>query len=143
LLKSAKTVKRLEENTAPVFRTYRSFTTTPTRYQEVRIFTRQGRFPCRLDEGTLGTLLTHRLYQDRERAHWGTGYLDHGLVFAREDGVPIAPDHLTKRFGQLAKATGMRAIRLHDLRHGQASMMLAANVHLAVVSKRLGHSTSP
>jgi integrase len=94
-----------------------------------------------LDEGTLGTLLTHRLYQDRERAHWGTGYLDHGLVFAREDGVPIAPDHLTKRFGQLAKATGLRAIRLHDLRHGQASMMLAANVPLAVVSKRLGHSS--
>ena len=62
-------------------------------------------------------------------------------MFARQDGCPIAPDHLTKRFSQLAKAAGLRAIRLHDLRHGQASLMLAADVPLAVVSKRLGHSS--
>jgi len=94
-----------------------------------------------LDAGTLGTLLAHRLEQDHERARWGNAYLDHGLVFAREDGSPIAPDHLTKKFGQLARAAGVRAIRLHDLRHGQASLMLAADVPLAVVSKRLGHSS--
>ncbi|WP_218184173.1 tyrosine-type recombinase/integrase [Streptomyces sp. PKU-EA00015] len=31
-------------------------------------------------------------------------------------------------------------MRLHDLRHGQASLMLAAGVAMAIVSKRLGHS---
>ncbi|WP_413252957.1 tyrosine-type recombinase/integrase [Streptomyces brevispora] len=30
---------------------------------------------------------------------------------------------------------------MHDLRHGQASLMLAAGVDMAIVSKRLGHST--
>jgi hypothetical protein len=35
----------------------------------------------------------------------------------------------------------LRRIRLHDLRHGQASLMLAAGVDIVVVSKRLGHSS--
>ena len=94
-----------------------------------------------LDGGTLGILLAHRIQQDHDRVRWGNVYLNHDLVFARQDGCPIAPDHLTKRFSQLAKAAGLRAIRLHDLRHGQASLMLAADVPLAVVSKRLGHSS--
>jgi integrase len=32
-------------------------------------------------------------------------------------------------------------IRLHDLRHGHASLALAAGVHPLVVSERLGHSS--
>jgi integrase len=85
--------------------------------------------------------MAHRLQQDSERATWGAAYSDHGLVFAREDGTPIAPQRVTKRFAQLVSAAGLRPIRLHDLRHGQASLMLAAGVPIAVVSKRLGHST--
>jgi len=39
------------------------------------------------------------------------------------------------------KAAGLRPVRLHDLRHGAASLMIAGGVDLAVVSKRLGHSS--
>ncbi|HEU4568072.1 MAG TPA: tyrosine-type recombinase/integrase, partial [Marmoricola sp.] len=39
------------------------------------------------------------------------------------------------------REAGLRQVRLHDLRHGQASLMLAAGVPIAVVSKRLGHSS--
>jgi integrase len=93
-----------------------------------------------LDSGTPGALIAHRLRQDAERSVWGDTYSDHGLVFAREDGAPMAPERVSKRFAELAKAVGLRPIRL-DLRHGQASLMLAAGVPMAVVSKRLGHST--
>ena len=41
----------------------------------------------------------------------------------------------------LSDAAGLRPVRLHDLRHGQASLMLAAGVPMAIVSKRLGHSS--
>ena len=91
-----------------------------------------------LDDGTVGALLGHRLRQDAERADWGEAYADHGLVFARENGEPLHPETVTKRFAKLAEAAGLRPVRLHDLRHGQASLMLAAGVPLAVVSKRLG-----
>jgi len=94
-----------------------------------------------LDCGVIGVLLAHRLRQDSERAAWGDAYSDHGLVFAREDGTPWAPERLTKRFNQIVARAGLRPIRLHDLRHGQASLMLAAGVPMAVVSKRLGHSS--
>jgi integrase len=94
-----------------------------------------------LDGGTIGVLLAHRLAQDAERLEWGRAYTDHGLVFARENGSPLPLDHVTKRFHELAVAAGLRPIRLHGLRHGAASLMLAAGVDLALVSKRLGHSS--
>jgi hypothetical protein len=39
-----------------------------------------------LDGHTVGALMEHRLAQDAERAAWGEAYVDHGLVFCREDG---------------------------------------------------------
>jgi integrase len=94
-----------------------------------------------LDEQTAGVLLAHRFAQDAERAAWGSAYVDHGLIFAREDGNPIPPQSVTERFKKVCRTLGLREIRLHDLRHGQASLLLAADVPLAVVSKRLGHSS--
>ncbi len=94
-----------------------------------------------LGEQGIGVLLAQRFAQDEERAAWGQAYVDHGLVFAREDGNPLAPEQVTKTFGELVRAAGLRRVRLHDLRHGRASLLLAAGVDLAVVSKMLGHSS--
>ena len=94
-----------------------------------------------LDQQTAGILLAQRFAQDAERAQWGDAYQDHGLVFAREDGTPIPPQHVTDTFNRLTRAAGLRPIRLHDLRHGRASLLLAADVPIAVVSKLLGHSS--
>ena len=35
---------------------------------------------------------------------------------------------------------GFEQVRLHDLRHTHASLMLAKGIHLKIVSERLGHS---
>jgi integrase len=63
-----------------------------------------------------------------------------GLVFTREDGTSYHPDSFSKLFRTLADEAGLPRIRLHDLRHGFASMALRAGVHPKVVSDRLGHS---
>jgi hypothetical protein len=94
-----------------------------------------------LDEMTMGALLAHRIAQETERAVWGEAYVDSGLVFTRENGAQLRPEYITSHFRRLCKRAGLRPIRLHDLRHGQASLMLSAGVDLAVVSKRLGHSS--
>jgi len=94
-----------------------------------------------LGERGVGVLLAQRLAQDEERAAWWSAYVDHGLVFAREDGNPLAPEQVTKAFGELVRSAGVRPVRVHDLRHGRASLLLAAGVDLAVVSKMLGHSS--
>jgi len=90
---------------------------------------------------TVDSLLRHRSSQQAERAAWGSAYRDHELVFAQEDGRPYQPDRVTKRFAKLQRETGLRHVRLHDLRHGQASLLLAAGVPTLAVSKMLGHSS--
>lgn len=94
-----------------------------------------------LDSATVGVLLGHKLRQQTESDEWGVAYVDHGLVFARENGDPLALDAVTKRFKALCKEIGVRVVRLHDLRHGAASLRLAAGEDIAVVSKVLGHSS--
>jgi integrase len=85
--------------------------------------------------------LAQKLAQDAEREQWATAYADHDVVIVRENGDPIHPERVTKRFTQLVKTSGLRPVRLHDLRHGRASLLLASGTDIALVSKMLGHSS--
>ena len=92
-----------------------------------------------LDRTTVAALRRHRQRQALERMEVGESYQDSGYVFTGLHGDPLAPDRLTRTFRQLTVATGMPPIRLHDLRHGAATLALAAGVDLRVVQDMLGH----
>ncbi len=62
-------------------------------------------------------------------------------VFARVDGVPTHPDYFSQVFERHLAKSELPRIRLHDLRHTHASIMLKHNVPVKVVSERLGHSS--
>jgi site-specific recombinase XerD len=47
---------------------------------------------------------------------------------------------VTDLFERLVVASGLPPIRLHDLRHGAATLMLAADIDIKIVSDTLGHS---
>jgi integrase len=94
-----------------------------------------------LDRTTIAALRDHRSRQLAERAVAGKDYLDSGYVFTRPNGDPMAPDWLSRYFRQLNEASGLPPIRLHDLRHGAASLALAAGADLKVVQDMLGHSS--
>ncbi|MCI2238080.1 site-specific integrase [Kineococcus sp. TRM81007] len=95
-----------------------------------------------IDAATVDVLREHRERQQRERRSWGDGYVDHGLVFARDNGDLLRPDAVTHLFIDLVRKAGVPVIRLHDLRHTHASLALAAGIDVKIVSARLGHSTS-
>ncbi len=96
-----------------------------------------------LDEGTAALLRAHRKSQAEDRLRFGAAWRDaEGRVFTTEDGGELRPDYVTRRFGRLARSAGLRVVRLHDLRHGSASLQIAAGVPLVVISKRLGHSST-
>ena len=59
------------------------------------------------------------------------------INFAR----PWHPMSVTKEFRRIAKAAGFSNLRLHDLRHTHATMLMQAGLAVPSVAKRLGHST--
>ena len=89
----------------------------------------------------VAALEVQALRQQLERDELGADYADQRLVFAREDGAPIRPETVSKRFPVLCKAAGVPRIRVHDLRHTAATLMIRSGVPLVVVSKILRHKT--
>ena len=94
-----------------------------------------------LDSTTVAALRTHRAGQQAEQAVLGERYHDSGYVISSLNGDPLAPDRLSRYFRQLSAAAGLPPIRLHDLRHGAATVALAAGADLKVVQDMLGHSS--
>ena len=102
--------------------------------------TKRGTRVVPIDADTVAMLRRHREMQEVEQTAWGPAWNDAGLVFTREDGRPLRPEYATRHFQALAERAGLPAIRLHDLRHTNASLALEAGVEMKVVSDRLGHS---
>lgn len=93
-----------------------------------------------LDARTTGVLRRHREQQQAEREQAGL-WQDHDLVFARPDGRWHDPNHITRRFGAAVEEADVPPIRLHDVRHTHATLLLKAGINPKVVSERLGHSS--
>ena len=62
-------------------------------------------------------------------------------MFTTVDGSPLHPDWLTRTFGRLVKESGLPPVRLHDLRHGAATLAHAAGADLKTVQEQLGHTS--
>jgi integrase len=103
--------------------------------------TAKGRRSLTLAPAVLDALCAHRARQAAERLSWGADYIDSGLVITTEDGRPMHPETLSGLFVRQAKQAGLPQIRLHDLRHSVASILLAQGVHPKVVREMLGHAT--
>ena len=85
-----------------------------------------------LDTTTVAILRLHRHAQeDYCRGH---GLVPSGYVFTGADGGPLSPEYLTRTFARLIKETGLPPVRLQDLRHGAASLALAAGADLKVIA---------
>ena len=85
-------------------------------------------------------LIQYREDQELMRKQMGNHLTDEDFVFSWPDGRPLDPDLVTKAFHRIAGKAGLKNIRLHDLRHTHATLMLKAGVHPKVVSERLGHA---
>src|SRR5215211_1623108 len=56
------------------------------------------------------------------------------------DGTMLHPERFTRGFSDAVRRLGLPPIRLHDLRHGWATLALQAGVHPKIVQERLGHA---
>jgi len=65
---------------------------------------------------------------------------DWGLVVTSHRGKPLSKSTLRGNFRRLLKTAGLPVIRIHDLRHSCASILLAEGVAAHTVANFLGHS---
>ncbi|KNB50239.1 site-specific integrase [Streptomyces caatingaensis] len=94
-----------------------------------------------LDSDTVRALKRHRAQQDKDREQWGSAWVETGRVFTRENGELLHPANVTRRFIELYEEIGLPPIRLHDLRHGAATLAHAAGADLKDIQEMLGHSS--
>lgn len=96
-----------------------------------------------LPKSVVSEIKIHRKRQLEERMKRGHAYGDQGFVFATTIGSPISPGNLTRRhFKPILKKAGLSvSIRLYDLRHTCATLLLLKGVNPKVVAERLGHSS--
>ena len=80
----------------------------------------------------LELLRQHRLRQEQSIAT--------DLVFCTSGGKHLYQNNVRKWFHGRLKVAGLPPIRLHDLRHSAATLMLSMGVPLKVVQEVLGHS---
>jgi len=85
-------------------------------------------------------LKVYRFDQELLRIQLGISLNADDFVFIRPDGSPINPNAITLAFRRIIKSAGMKGVRIHDLRHTHATLMLKAGIHPKVVSERLGHA---
>lgn len=94
-----------------------------------------------LDALTIEVLDEHLHRQAQLAKLRGIAWHDTGMVFTDPHGRPLHPAHVTAIFKKLVENAGLPPIRLHDLRHGAASIAHAAGVDITTISKQLGHSS--
>ncbi|MBW3664446.1 MAG: site-specific integrase [Actinobacteria bacterium] len=98
-----------------------------------------------LDDWTLGVLADRQEVQQREarvRDRPSTLGQQWELVFTTPEGEPLDPLRVTWAFRKLVASLPLPRIRLHDLRHGHATLLLQEGTPIKVVSDRLGHASA-
>ncbi|CAM5468391.1 site-specific integrase [Streptomyces pilosus] len=99
-----------------------------------------------LPQRCVRALAEHRERQERERKVAGKKWQPApgqpaGLVFTTSTGRVTDPRSLNRMLTILCRDAKVRRVRVHDLRHTCASLLLAQGVDARTIMETLGHST--
>jgi len=80
------------------------------------------------------------MWQKEEKEKQGELWKDPEWLFTTIDGYIIHVDTLTETFKKFLKRHNLPNIRLHDLRHTAATMLIHSGLNIRAVASRLGHA---
>jgi integrase len=86
-------------------------------------------------------LVEERRHLMESRALAGKSWKENGLMFPSEIGTPLEERNVLRRFQKICEANDLPKLRLYDLRHTHASLLIHEGVHPKKISERLGHSS--
>jgi integrase len=98
------------------------------------------RRPVPLPRICVVALRWERLRQAALRQAAGERWHETGYVFTTRTGRPVEARNIYRSFGRLARKAAVPIIRLHDARHGCATLLTSQGVPPRVVMEILGHS---
>lgn len=95
-----------------------------------------------LPQYVIDVLLKHKLRQGEVKLQAGTLWEENNLVFSNTRGKYQDVAHTFRRFRKLLDQAGLPHIRIHDLRHSAASLLiLVLKMPPKLVQEMLGHSS--
>ena len=82
--------------------------------------------------------LVKMLWEHQKRCKEEYGYRSDWFVFGGEE--PLSDQTIRRRLNEYADKAGVKRIRVHDIRHSHASLLINKGQNILIVSQRLGHS---
>ncbi|MBQ8345151.1 MAG: site-specific integrase [Clostridia bacterium] len=79
-----------------------------------------------------------RCYREEQQRELGTEWSPECFVFGGTRPLPTTT--VDRRFSEAVETAGVKRIRIHDLRHSCASILISKGVSIVAVSRQLGHS---
>ncbi len=108
------------------------FTKTPKTESSIR--------EIAIPEFIISLLEEYKLWYEEQKSIYGELWTNSDRLFVQADGKPMHPSSISKWFVRYVSTIGLPVINFHGLRHTNASLLVAQNVDIAVISSRLGHA---
>jgi integrase len=102
---------------------------------------RAGKRSIRLPQFAVNALKEQKVRQLEQRLQAGSAWTDTGLIFSNHRGTYYSLSALDSQFKRLVAGAGLPAMRIHDLRHSAATLLLKMGVDMKVIQEILGHAS--
>ena len=93
-----------------------------------------------IPEFIISLLEEYKLWYEEQKAIYDELWMNSDRLFVQADGKPMHPSTISKWFVKYVGQIGLPVINFHGLRHTNASLLVAQNIDIAVISARLGHA---
>ena len=93
-----------------------------------------------IPEFIISLLEEYKLWYEEQKSIYGELWTDSDRLFVQANGKPMHPSTISKWFVKYVGQIGLPVINFHGLRHTNASLLVAQNIDIAVISARLGHA---